>query len=336
MDEEHSREEVCASIQESNPERIFPETGKFTKVFFEGACRGAPEASKFGKRLMEILRTRGPAHGHLEGSCSSIVKESYRGEDRQPPLCIGSPGVQQPFGGALLQDGDPDIRMQDDQEERLHIVPGLGESLHAFSDPPDMQEIPEVCLERRVQGEVFREHRKILLSVYQSGIQNQHKEVESDSFAINNSLRDGDQFQIDEPEGPHVQDQGSPSRSQKAVEGGENEIEMSGELHWESSSKVGSPPPKTSYVEKSIGTKELITFEGYMVIESDYNQASGSESSLSEEPAEKMERTLFYPREPRAGGLYRFKRHCLGDSCGIEILLGHVASFPDIPKYKRE
>ncbi|OLY78690.1 hypothetical protein AYI68_g7254 [Smittium mucronatum] len=181
------REGVCDFIQESNPEQIFPETGKFTKVFFEGECRGAPEASKFGKRLMEILRTRGPAHGHLEGSCSSLVKESYRGEDRQPPLCIGSPGVQQPFGGALLQDGDPDIHMQDDQEERLHSVLGLGESLHACSDPPDMQEIPEVCLER---------------------------------------------------------------------------------------------------------TKELITFNGYMVIYSDDKHASGSESSLLEGPAEEIERYI--------------------------------------------
>ncbi|OMJ09050.1 hypothetical protein AYI69_g10834 [Smittium culicis] len=69
-------------------------------------------------------------------------------EYRRPPPSIGSPGAQQPCVGALLQDGDPDIRIQDDQEEGLHGVPRIGRRLHACSNPPDVQEIPEVFMDR--------------------------------------------------------------------------------------------------------------------------------------------------------------------------------------------
>ncbi|OMJ13660.1 hypothetical protein AYI69_g8916, partial [Smittium culicis] len=107
----------------------------------------------------------GGERGHQKGGKSSLVEESYQGGegensrvlqqplhdpkvDRRPPPSIGSPGVQQPYGGVLLQDEDPGIGMQDDQEEGLHGVPGLGRRLHACSNPSDVQEIPEICMER--------------------------------------------------------------------------------------------------------------------------------------------------------------------------------------------
>ncbi|OMJ10844.1 hypothetical protein AYI69_g10081, partial [Smittium culicis] len=134
------RERVCDSVQESNPEQESPEKEKFTQVFSEGECRGAADAPTFDDP--------GGERGHQKGGKSSLVEESYQGGegessrvlqqplhdpkvDRRPPPSIGSPGVQQPYGGVLLQDGDPGIGMQDDQEEGLHGVPGLGRRLHA-------------------------------------------------------------------------------------------------------------------------------------------------------------------------------------------------------------
>ncbi|OMJ25103.1 hypothetical protein AYI70_g1131 [Smittium culicis] len=298
MGEEHSRERVCDSVQESNPEQKSPEKGKFTQAS-KGECRSAADASTFGKRLMEVLHTRGhgrgsPAdapspsfqeeddpggeRGHHKGGISSLVEESYRGgegesprvlqqplhdpkEDGRPPPSIGSSGAQQPCGGALLQDADPDIRMQDDQEEELNGVPGLGRRLHACSNPPDVQKIPEVCMERGVQGKVLGEHREIVFPVDQPGIQNQHEEVETDTIPINISFGDGNQFQIDELKGPQGQDQRSPQGSEQTSEDGQDDVEMSGELHWESSSNVNSPPPWTNNVDETSRIEEQFAHE---------------------------------------------------------------------------
>ncbi|OMJ26322.1 hypothetical protein AYI69_g4015 [Smittium culicis] len=133
MGEEHSRERVCDSVQESNPEQESPEKEKFTQVFSEGECRGAADASTFDAPPPSLQEEDGPGgeRGHHKGGNSSLVEESYRGgegenpwvlqqplhdpkKDRRPPPSIGSPGAQQPYGGALLQDADPYIQIEPD------------------------------------------------------------------------------------------------------------------------------------------------------------------------------------------------------------------------------
>ncbi|OMJ12891.1 hypothetical protein AYI69_g9224 [Smittium culicis] len=282
----------------------------------------------------------GGDQSHNERSSISLVKESHRGsegqepgilqqpvydskEDGRPPPSLRSPEPQQSCGGTLIQDGNIDVHMQDDQEQGLHGVPGLGRRLHAcvpITSPPvwtlsepsylyqGTQTSPNLgqnsghtslsILGRPfdnmgVQGEVYGKHSNIVFPAYQTGIQNQFEEVDPDSFPINNSLGDGDKFQNDEPEDPQGQDQRFPK----------------------SSSHVGSSSPRTPYVEKAIGAEEKRAEEfEFMDISGDAEQICVTEPEILVPKTQEMERAMISAGDPRAGDLYRCQRHGMGDS----------------------
>ncbi|OMJ25148.1 hypothetical protein AYI70_g1099 [Smittium culicis] len=158
--------------------------------------------------------------------------------------------------------------------------------------------------------EVFGEHREILFPVDQPGIQNQHEEVEPDTIPINISFRDGNQFQIDELKGPQGQDQRSPHGCEQTSEDGQDDVEIIEEKFAHETEKMNCD-----------GTSDKTRSSEFRVLETETTE---------------MELSVIHPGNAGNGSVYRCKRHCLGNSCGIKILLRHVASLPDIPTYKRE
>ncbi|OMJ16060.1 hypothetical protein AYI69_g7976, partial [Smittium culicis] len=316
----------------------FPQKGKNTNA--QGRARGRGPPNYTPPPSLQKENDPGGERSHKERSSISLVKESHREsegqepgilqqfvydskEDGRPPPSLGSPEPQQSCGGTLIQDGNIEVHMQDDQEQGLHGVPGLGRRLHAcvpipsppvwtLSEPSYLyqgtQTSPNLDQNsgntsigilgppfdnRGVQGEVYGKHSNIVFPAYQTGIQNQFEEVEPDSFPINNSLGDGDQFQNDEPEGPQGQDQRSPSRSQQAAEDGENDFEMSSELYRKSSSHVGISSPRTPYVEKAIGAEEQRAEEfEFMDISGNAEQTRVTEPEILVPTTQEMERAI--------------------------------------------
>ncbi|OLY85562.1 hypothetical protein AYI68_g242 [Smittium mucronatum] len=279
-----------------------PDQEKLIKVFSEGECRDAADASIFGKRLMGILSAKGHAYDHSCGAFADAPPLSHQEEDG-PGACKE---IKKEVSATLSKRAIEEVK-----EEILNGYPGLGESLYVFIDPPDDQKISKIYVgcskvpvpipiplfsaifkpaylyqgtrvglilgqnsgntslgligrsfdNKGVQVEVFGEHRKIIIPIDQSGIQNKHEEVKSGFLSVDNSLGDDRQLQINEPEGPQRQDQRPSTRSKQINRHGQDGIEMLSKLFWESSSNVSSHPPWTPYSEEVIRIEEQFAHE---------------------------------------------------------------------------
>ncbi|OMJ17046.1 hypothetical protein AYI69_g7592 [Smittium culicis] len=226
----------------------------------------------------------GGERGHHKEDNSSLVKESHRGsegqepgilqqpvydskEDGRPPPSLRSPGAQQPYGGALLQDADLTsvcrmIRRKDymaslDLEVAfMHVLIhqtckkylrfvwngrtfqfrvllfGLSLSPHTFTEA--LKPVLTWARAQGIRGRPF-DNRGVQGEVFR-----EYREI---------------------PKGPQGQDQISPQGSQQISEDGQDDIEMSGELHWESSSSVSSPHPWMPNVKETSRIEEQFANE---------------------------------------------------------------------------
>ncbi|OLY77712.1 hypothetical protein AYI68_g8254 [Smittium mucronatum] len=161
-------------------------------------------------------------------------------------------------------------------------------------------------------------------------------EVVHNAISIYNPPWNDSQFTGNVPQSPFYQDPGSPPRSHEIIEHLENDIEMSIELHRESSGDVNFPSSGTS-AQEVIRIEEPIAVESEVLdIDSNTYRSSDPEPALLEEPAEVMEWPVVSARDSRDGSLYRCQRHSMGDSCGLTYLFRLVDTYPGIDAYKRQ
>ncbi|OMJ20059.1 hypothetical protein AYI70_g4345 [Smittium culicis] len=108
-------------------------------------------------------------------------------------------------------------------------------------------------------------------------------------------------------------------------------------IHWEGTNNGCSTTPRTPNVEEIVGTEKQSLVKNIRLELSSVNKGQcTAESDLVERSTTSMEWSLIHSRSSGIGHFYRCKRHCMGDSCGIPILLRTVDSIRDIPPYKRK
>ncbi|OMJ14338.1 hypothetical protein AYI69_g8640 [Smittium culicis] len=120
------------------------------------------------------------------------------------------------------------------------------------------------------------------------------------------------------PHGSENQDQRSSTRGQKTSECWPDDIEMSGELYWESPSNVDRSPTWPSNAPTTPGTQELLSVDiEIMDIDSEADEPSHPEPIILEEPAEIMERSIVLASDPGIGDLHGSSDSAWG------IVVGH-------------
>ncbi|PVU90869.1 hypothetical protein BB561_004670 [Smittium simulii] len=240
-----------------------------------------------------------------------------------------------------LQDGVSCLHMQTNQAKGLHDVSRSRRRIHAHSYTQFLQEVSALLLERAsipiqnasvwtvsqpahfYQGappntitSENTEHQNICIpgrnpnhwgvekdmqekygpSIFQAdrtGIQNKVREVDNNAISVNN---------------PSWYD----------------DVEMPGELYWESPSYVGCFAPGLSNAETTLGTqKQVLIIDEDMNINCDTHRARQTEPVVLESPIDSLEWPIM-PATP------------LRDSCGLTILLRIVESFEGVNAHQRQ
>ncbi|OMJ27903.1 hypothetical protein AYI69_g2643 [Smittium culicis] len=78
---------------------------------------------------------------------------------------------------------------------------------------------------RKIQGKIFREYKKIILQIKPTGVQDQDGEVQNDTISIDYLSGDDDKLTEYEFKSPIRQGEGSQTRGQQADQSWENNTE---------------------------------------------------------------------------------------------------------------
>ncbi|OMJ20737.1 hypothetical protein AYI69_g6095 [Smittium culicis] len=151
----------------------------------------------------------------------------------------------------------------------------------------------------RIQGGVCENHTQDILQAPGAWIQDQRREIVYIPIPIYHTSGDGNKHTGYDTEGSENQDQRSSTRGQQTSECWPDDIEMSGELYWESPSNVDRSPTWPSNAPTTPGTQELLSVDiEIMDIDSEADEPSHPEPIILEEPAEIMERSIVLARDP--------------------------------------
>ncbi|PWA01876.1 hypothetical protein BB558_001992 [Smittium angustum] len=176
-----------------------------------------------------------------------------------------------------------------------------------------------------VQGDVYDQYTISLLQTLGAWVQDQRREIINNAISIHYSPRNGNQHQVHVTQGPSNQDTRPQTRSQQAIEGWPNDVEMFSELHRESPINVSSTSSGPTYATPTIGTEEQLIVNGEnMDVDSNLDGSSYPKPTVLEEPTKVMERAIVLARDTRDGDLYRLQRLSLRDSYRLPFILRTV------------
>ncbi|OLY83651.1 hypothetical protein AYI68_g2206 [Smittium mucronatum] len=85
--------------------------------------------------------------------------------------------------------------------------------------------------------------------------ENQVGEIFDFAIIVDNPSCYNYRFPGHEPQSPFNQDSGPPQRSDQTVDTWQDDVEMPGELYWESSSHVSFPPTGSTHAETTFGAQ---------------------------------------------------------------------------------
>ncbi|OMJ13744.1 hypothetical protein AYI70_g8326 [Smittium culicis] len=126
-----------------------------------------------------------------------------------------------------------------------------------------------------IQGSVPNEHALILLQALGAWVQGQLRKI--DDYASHSAN----------------QDPGSPTQSQQISQRWPDDIEMSGELHWQGPVDVSRPATWETDAKSTIRTQEQSSFSIKPIdIDSNADETGNTEPVFVEEPANVMERSI--------------------------------------------
>ncbi|PVU95345.1 hypothetical protein BB561_001890 [Smittium simulii] len=288
-----------------------------TSVQAETQSRGPPDpdggsgiiADKESNRGSQDTRSRllqptvrHPKEDRGTQTCSRLTETelSCRREELQDSAPVWT--VSQPTH--FYQDAPPDTIMGENTEHQNIGIPGRHPN--HWGVEKDMQE--------KYGPSIFQTDR--------TGIQNKVGEINNNAISVDYPSWYGNQFTEHEPQSFFLKDSGPPPRSDKTIESWPDDVEMPGELYWESPSYVGCPTPGSSNAETTLGTQEqVLIIDEDMDINCDTHRTRQTEPVVLERPTGSLEWPIAPSRNPRAGNLHRCQRHRLGGSCGLSILL---------------
>ncbi|OMJ08547.1 hypothetical protein AYI70_g11472 [Smittium culicis] len=137
--------------------------------------------------------------------------------------------------------------------------------------------------------------------------------------------------------GSENQDPGPSTRGQQNSECWPDDIEMSSELYWESSSNSNRSPTWSPNTSTTPGAQELLPVDiEIMDFDSETDEPSHTEPIILEEPAEIMERSLVLARDPRIGDLHGLQRLSVGDCGRTSNILRIMATIRGEDAHKRQ
>ncbi|OMJ08851.1 hypothetical protein AYI69_g10911, partial [Smittium culicis] len=269
------------------------------------------------KRLHDVSRSRRRIHAHPH---SQILQEvSALLLERKSIPIQSAPVWTVPKPAHFYQGSPPDTIMGESTQHQNIGIPGRYNNYWG------------------IERSMYKEYRPNILEADGAGIQNQTREVVYNSITDNNPSGDGYQFQEHEPQGSFLQDSRPPPRSDEAIESWPDDVEMPGELYWESPGYVSCPTSGSPNAETTPGTKEqCLVIEENVDINGETYRACQTEPFVLERPTSSLERPIVPPGDPRTGTVYRCQRHRLGDSCGLTILLRIVESFGGVDAHQRQ
>ncbi|OMJ11326.1 hypothetical protein AYI69_g9878 [Smittium culicis] len=130
------------------------------------------------------------------------------------------------------------------------------------------------------------------------------------------------QLAKDGAEGSSFKVQGPQMGSHKDVSIGNDDIDITCELHWESTGGV--------FEEKQPVYLEILIIDRHL------ERPSYPEYAILEASAEIMKCTILSVEEPKAGYLYRCQRHSIYDICGFQALFRIMESLGDVDLHQRK
>ncbi|OMJ22129.1 hypothetical protein AYI70_g3061 [Smittium culicis] len=293
MGSEHSREGIQNPFQELPPCRSGIEVVRYensaeSRIFAgDDLDSGAAPISKGALRVHSKLLH--PAVHDPE-------------KDWKPQTSLRPPQAQPKCGGAELQDGDPVVHLPHGPQKRIfyvlrptgctHAYPVSGPTIRVITEPVGFHQDSSPSL---TMGQVPRNAN---LSIFgrptnhgriQRGI-NDEKSSTSPYQSIYTS-EDGNKHPGNDAEGFENQDTGPLTRGQQNSECWPDDIEMSSELYWESSSNVNRSPAWPPNASTTPGAQEILPVDiENMDFDSETDESSHPEPIILEEPAEIMER----------------------------------------------
>ncbi|OMJ19377.1 hypothetical protein AYI69_g6643 [Smittium culicis] len=287
----------------------------------------------------------GPGGQQTEGSRLLQPAVHDPEKERRPQTSLGPPQAQPICREAELQDGDSIIHLPHGPQKRLFEVSRTPGCIHAYPVRcPAIRAITELVgfhqgsspsfkmgqaprnanlsifgrptNHERIQGCVCENHTQDILQAPGAWIQDPRREIVYIPIPIYHTSGDGNKHTGYDTEGSENQDPRSSTRGQQTSERWPDDIEMSGELYWESPSNVDRSPTWPSNAPTTPGTQELLSVDiEIMDLDSETDEPIHPEPIKLEEIAEIMERSIVLGREPGIGDLHGLQRFSVGD-CG--------------------
>ncbi|OMJ18480.1 hypothetical protein AYI70_g5335 [Smittium culicis] len=149
----------------------------------------------------------------------------------------------------------------------------------------------------RIQRGVCENHTQDILQALGAWIQDQRRKIVYVPITIYHTSVNGNKHPGNDAEGSDNQDPGPSTRDQQNSECWPDDIEMSSELYWESSSNVNRSPAWPPNASTTPAAQELHPVDiEIMDFDSETDEPSYPEPIILEEPAEIMERSLILSR----------------------------------------